>query len=66
MGVPSAPNYSPYRRRPTDEIRYPTANVITATAIPVLMTPAGVILALPCSVMCFPTRRSKTDFISSG
>jgi len=39
---------------------------MAAIAIPVLITPAGVILALPCKVMCFPTRRSKVDLISSG
>ncbi|HEV7256335.1 MAG TPA: hypothetical protein VGN82_01015 [Bosea sp. (in: a-proteobacteria)] len=39
---------------------------MAATASPEQITPAGVILALPCKVMCFPRRNSKADLISSG
>ncbi len=39
---------------------------MAASAIPELITPAGVILKLARKAMLFPTRRSNTDLISSG
>ena len=41
---------------------------MAASATPVLITPVGVILALACKVMLFPTRSSNVDlnFLGMG